>query len=76
MILVNVSKERQEELRVHHYTAIELECRSGSAPPQIGTYITGFLLEDGCGCSLQVVSVRPSRRLKDTYLVLLKLKND
>ena len=73
MRLMEVSKDREEEFRAHGYNAFEFEYEKGGTPPPLGTLIHGHLKSYGCARDLEVVSVRPSRRLVNTYIVLLRL---
>ncbi len=73
MRLIEVSKEREGEFRAHGYSAFEFEYEKGGTPPPLGTLIHGHLKSYGCARDLEVVSVRASRRLVNTYIVLLRI---
>lgn len=73
---MEISVERQSEFREHGYSAYEFEYGAGESPPAIGVTIVGYLHGYGCARNFSVVSVCASRRLINTYIVLLKLVDE
>ena len=73
MRVMEISTERQEEFREHGYSAYETEYKDGESPPGVGTKIYGHLQGFGCARVFMVASVRPSRKLINSYIILLKL---
>ncbi len=70
--MMGLSEAQTEVLRTNRFVALEMEHTKGS-PPEKGRRICAAVPPESCSVDLEIVAVQPSRRLRDTYIVLLRL---